>query len=117
MVRSRMRYRAIIQRDNNVDDYYGSSGAPSWQNHLIDQPCHAYNKNASSAGGTNYNSEIVPAANYYPVMMVPLDTDIKETDRVFEIKDKRGNSIFGLMDIVAVVKRIDHIEVRMKDHA
>lgn len=116
MIRSCMRHRATVERDTNVANDYGDEGAPDWQMHLESQPCFAWNRNTSSAGDERYGEEAV-TSDYYPVMVVPLRTDIKETDRVSVIKDRLGNELFGTMDIKAVLRRADHLEVRMKYHA
>ena len=114
--RSRMRMRATIQRDSRVADDYGNTGAPDWQAHIASLPCHAWNRTSTAQSGERYSEEAV-TSDYYPVMMVPLGTDIVETDRVLEIKDLRGNQLFGLMEVTAVLRRAAYQEVRMKDHA
>ena len=115
--RSRMRMRATVQRDSNVGNDYGDSGVPSWMTNLSALPCHVWNRAATSRAGSERFSEEVPISDYYPVMICPLGSDIVETDRVFEVKDLRGFQKFGQMEIVAILGRADHLEVRMRDHA
>jgi len=108
--------RATVQRDSRVTNDYGDSGAPNWETHLSALACHAWNKPGGQTSGITYGDEAV-TSDYYPVMIVPLGTDITETDRVYEIQDLRGNQLFGTMTITVVLRRPGHLEVRMKDHA
>ena len=116
MTRTRMRMRAFVQRDTRVTNDYGDEGIQDWQVQYSSLPCHAWNKKGESGGKINFGEPIV-SSNYFPVMIVPVDSDIKETDRVYNIKNKRDKILFGTMDITAVLRRSDHLEVRMKDHA
>lgn len=114
--RSRMRYRALTQRDSRVANDYGDTGVQNWATSIAALPCHVWNKNTASAGGERYSTE-VPISDYQPVMICPLGSDVVETDRVFNVKDLRDNELFGLMEITSVIRRHDHLEVRMTDHA
>jgi len=48
-----------------------------------------------------------------PGMIVPLHTDVLNTDRVQQVVDRAGNVIFGLMRIDSVDPRTTHLELRL----
>jgi hypothetical protein len=49
-------------------------------------------------------------------MMVPLGTDILAHDRVSSVRDRMGNELFAGMVVDSVVRRADHLAVRLLLH-
>jgi len=48
----------------------------------------------------------------HPVIgMLPLGTDIKVTDRISSVTDRRGDKLFGAIKIDAIERRKDHLSV------
>lgn len=108
--------RATTQRDANVANDYGDDGVQDWDTNLSALPCHVWSRSNARAGSERFGTE-VPTADYNALMICPLGSDIVETDRVYDVKDLRGNELFDTMEIAALFRRKYHIEVRLRDHA
>jgi hypothetical protein len=107
-----MRHRAVIERDMAVgEDDWGQSGTPDWRIHLHDLPCAAW----FEAG-----REVIDGAKTAVIedrkVIVPLDTDVTEKDRVARITDRRGKeTIFeGPARIESVGRRRDHLALMLE---
>lgn len=49
--------------------------------------------------------------------IVPLETDVTESDRVEKVEDRAASELYGEMYVDAVIRRKDHIELRLRGHA
>lgn len=111
-IRSRMTMRAVIKRNQapGTDDY-GQPGPTNWQIIAVDVPCYVWLRQAGTVVG-NQRTVTVEA----PTMVVPLDTDITVRDQVSSIADRLGKELFGKLHVDAVLRRKDHLEVRLDEY-
>jgi hypothetical protein len=116
--RSMMKYRVTIERNFSVlaaktsdTDGFGQK-LGDWRE-LCTVPCHAW---AGSSGGKHTSAgDARTVTTDMPVMIVPKGTDVATTDRVQAVRDKAGNQILPAMGIDAVLPRITHLEVRLRE--
>jgi len=111
-IRSRMTMRAVIERNQASADAYGHPGPPNWQIIAPAVPCYVWLRQAGTVVGAE-RTVTVDA----PTMVVPLDTDITAADRVRNVADRLGKELFGMLHVDAVLKRRDHLEVRLNEYA
>jgi len=108
-----MTMRATLDRNAGSADAYGHK-AVSWST-FATVACYAW-AGTGRARRTSHGDEMTVVTDS-PGMIVPSGTDITEDDRVNVIKDRRGTTLFGTMYIDAVLKRSDHLEVRLREYA
>lgn len=116
--RSRMKYRVTFERNFSVlaarttdTDGFGQK-LEDWRE-LATVACHAW---AGSSGGKHTNAgDARTVTTDMPGMIVPKGTDVTTADRVQAIRDKAGNVILPAMGIDAVLPRITHLEVRLRE--
>jgi len=102
--------RAFAQRNIATRDAGGHLNVPVWGT-LATIPCYAWVRR----GDTYHGAELsVDATRYWA--MIPLGTDITSDDRIEKIKNRAGGNLFGVLYIDAVLRRHDHLELRMRDH-
>lgn len=112
--RQMMIHRATIERNFATDDPLGQPGPPDWQIIGIDVPCRVW---AGTGGGRRTVIENRQQVTVdMPGAIFPLDTDIDEAGRIRQVTDRRGNELFGMMAIDGVLRRKDHLEVRIRDY-
>lgn len=109
--RQRMTMRTTIERDQATADPYGSPGPPDWQTLESDVPCYVW---AEAARKMISDTQTVTLD--HPGAIVPLGTDITEEDRLASITDRRGTQLFPLFYVDAVMRRKDHLELRLRDY-
>lgn len=110
-VRSRMIHRTTIERNTgSIDDDLGAEEIPDWDTpHLEDQPCFFY----AIAGQEILEDRAVQLAKLR--MLLPLDTDVHEGDRINGVVDRLGNDIFtGIMMIRSVLPHHSHLELDLE---
>lgn len=104
--RDRMTHRARIERSSAGRDQYGNQLPATWAVHLAAQPCYYWQPSvgrAETEGERNYRA-------YGHQMLVPLGTDVRESDRVNGIVDRRGYSVSAdVFGIIAIVRKPDHL--------
>lgn len=110
--------RAVIQRATRVDDGYGAGTAPHWEPHLT-VPCRLWWDR--STGERSANRTYVTPARTADVsqggILVPLGTDVLETDQITEIQSLNPetggwvNYLSGTLTITAVLTQEDHMEL------
>ncbi len=118
--RGMMKYRVTIERNFSVlsarttdTDGFGQK-LEDWRE-LCTVACHAW---AGSSGGKHTSAgDTRTVTTDMPGMIVPIGTDVKATDRVQQIVDRAGKQIFPAMGIDAVLPRITHLEVRLREIA
>lgn len=106
-----MTMRATLQRDGARQDEYGQPGPTSWET-TAHVACWAWQ-------GGGRRSQQVPRVveSDEPTMIVPKGTDVVSGDRVLEVYDRRGTVVFeNPLYVDAVVRRLDHLEVRLREH-
>lgn len=103
----RMTYRAAIERDSaSGTDKFKQKVAPIFAP-LATVQCWAWSTTRREQIGTEKNAVLEDLR-----MIVPLNTDITENDRIASIKDRRDRVKFGgPLRIEAVVRRVTHLEV------
>ena len=109
--RQRMTMRVFLQRNSAATNAYGEPSPPVWGA-------------LSTAAGyvwvdredTRHDPGHSVATAFYRGI-VPLATDVTESDRVEKVEDRAATQLFGLMAIDAVIRRRDHMELRMRGAA
>jgi hypothetical protein len=110
--------QAVVQRDISSADGYGSTTGPNWQ-YLSTIPCRLWW--LRSEGIRSANRRWVTPARDVPMdeggLLVPLDTDITELDRITAINVYNSQTgtwlpyAAGNYTITAVLKEEDHMEI------
>lgn len=108
--RSRMQHRLFLQRNSASADSYGHRGPPLW-GVLSTTAGHVWVMQED----THHDAKLSKASTRYRGI-VPTGTDVTESDRVEKTEDRAGTQLFSLMDIDAVIRRKDHLELRMRGH-
>jgi len=108
-VAQRMTMITTVQRNNAEIDEYNHPGPPKWETIGIDVMCYVWEKTASKMLD---NGKLVVVSE--PTAIIPIGIDITEKDRLYNITDRRGNELFGTMYINAVIRRKDHLELRLR---
>jgi hypothetical protein len=102
-----MIHRCTLQRDasrTTTPDPYGNHELPSWQTHLSDLHCRWWFQATRTIMNGDTQQEVQVRK-----LVVPLDTDVTEDDRVLEVVDRRGRQLsVGPMRIDSVGDRLDH---------
>ena len=109
--RCRMTMRATLQRDSAEPDEYGQPGPPDWQT-TAHVACWVW-----QGGGrrSQQTPRLIEADDVG--MIVPRATDIVSGDRVLEVYDRAGTVLYeNPLYADAVVRRRDHLEVRLREH-
>lgn len=101
-------HRTTIQRSEAEDDPWGQPGIPDWQDLETDVPCRAW----ILTGREQVSADRQIVVNDMRCLL-PVDTDIVETDRLGDITE-RGEVIFeGPFGVEAVMRQRDHLEVML----
>lgn len=101
---------AFIQRNSASADSYGHKRASTW-GALSTTPCYAF----TVAGDTFHRPEVSADETRYRAL-IPLGTDVTSDDRVQKVEDRAAVQLFGVMYIDAVLRRRDHLLLKMRDH-
>ena len=110
--RQRMVMRAFLQRNTQATaDGLGHKRPKTWTA-LATVPCWSW----VDREDTRHAAELTTAAGRFRAM-VPLGTDVTTKDRIEKVEDRAAVELFGLSVIDAVIRRRDHIELRMRAHA
>ncbi len=107
-----MTLRCTIQRDQTATtNAWNTKAKPNYQNHLTDVACWFWTTTKREDTDAQREAVIQDVR-----MMIPLGTDVTETDRINGITDRRGNSVVsGVFDVEAVVKHhLSHLELVLK---
>lgn len=99
-------HRATIQRGTTPGDDWNGDGKPVWADHLTDLPCRVW----ATAGRELVANTTTPVVVEDWRMIVQLDTDVMENDRVSEVTD-RGDQVLAGASIRAVLRNQDHLEL------
>lgn len=114
LARRRMRHRCTIQRNasrGTSTNPWGADDTADWQSHLTNLPCWFWQEGRGSR--TVMDSDKVVEISVKRVM-VPLDADVTEDDRVLSVTDRLGATVAtGPMriDVVRVTKDHKILEV------
>jgi hypothetical protein len=107
-----MRHRCKIERDassEGVRTGWNQNADPDWGLHLDDVPCRAWTESASEPVADRQT-----AAYEGRRLALPLGTNVTESDRIAEVRE-RGEVIFeGPMSIEGVQRFPDHLELSLE---
>ena len=112
--RQRMTHRVFIQQNEASDDVYGHPSVPSWGT-AEEVAGYVWVDNED----TSHDDEMTMVAGRYRGIL-PKGTTVAENKyRVQKVEDRADTSteLFGLMDITAVLRRRDHLELRLRGYA
>lgn len=99
-------HRCTIERGSATADDWGQPGDPTWGANAADVHCHAW-----VTGGREPTSPDRTVVVVDMRLLLPLDTDVSESDRIGDITE-RGDVIFeGPHGIEAVLRQRDHFEL------
>lgn len=99
-------HRCSIERGTASEDDWGQPGDSTWVAESEDVPCHAW-----VTGGREPTSPDRTVVVVDMRVLLPLDTDVTEADRIGDITE-RGQVIFeGPHGIEAVLRQRDHLEL------
>ena len=112
--RQRMTHRVFIQANAATADAYGHPSVPSWGT-------------ANEVAGyvwvdtedTGNDNEMTLVTGRYKGI-VPIGTTVAENKyRVQKVENRADTptQLFGIMDIMAVIRRRDHLELRLRGYA
>lgn len=110
--RATMTHRALVERGVSVGtDDFGHPNPPAWDTHIASLPCRLWTKSEREIADGN---KLVILAVHK--LLVPLNTDITESDRIASIKDRLGNTLVGnLMLIRSVIRKETHLELDLEE--
>jgi len=99
---------SILRNEGELDSWGGKSA--SWADHLTDVPCRAW-----AAAGQMITAQTVEILSMMDVKVIlPLGTDVVESDFVGDVT-WRGDTMFdGPMEIQAILRFKDRIELALK---
>lgn len=96
-----------VQRDDNAGSTSGGwTQAPDWQDYLTDVPCRAW----TQAGREQVDATTTIVVEDLRLIML-LDTDVTEHDRLGDIRYRGDTIIPGPFDIHAVLFQRDFLEL------
>ena len=105
-VRSRMRHRADVYRDDNLGTEDGWNGpvAPDFQLYTAQQVCYVYQPKLGGEQQGDRNVNI-----YTWQMLAPLTIIITEQDQVRNVTDRLGTEITShKFDVIQIVRKPQH---------
>ncbi len=110
--RTRMIHRIFLQRNAASANAYGHKSPQDWQS-LATVSGYVW---AISESTSNRNENSQASGRYQAI--VPLGTDVTEKDQVEKVENRADSptELFGLMEIDGVIRRKNHIELRMRGH-
>lgn len=107
-----LRHRVTIERLARVSDGGGGS-KETWNEHLAGIPCRAWTDVRRSAEADQGGKITVTSDRR---LVVPIDTDVNEADRIGDVTDTAGNEVFpGPMRIDAAARHRTHIELLVSE--
>ena len=108
MVRFRMTHRALVERNVTAatQDTYGNEQAATWVTHISAQPCYYWQPATMRAESQGERNVLV----YGHQVVMPLDTDITEADRINGISDRCGRVVSAdVFGITGIARKPDHL--------
>jgi hypothetical protein len=100
-------HRCVIERDAaGSTNGWGTPDSPDWQPHLTDLPCRGW-----TTVGVEKTDATTTAVVEDMRLIVSLDTDVTERDRVGSVTSRGVTIIAGPVGIRVVLARKDHLEL------
>jgi len=101
-----LKHAVTIERATSAPDSWGNPGPPTWTSLVTDLPCRVW---------TNAGREAVDATTVAVIedmrLIVTLDTDVTEQDRISVVKYRGDTIVTGPVSIRAVLRHQDHLEL------
>lgn len=105
-----MTQRALVQRATTVDDEYGMPGPSTWATHIAALACRFWQDAERELAGPDKSAVVADAR-----AIVPRTADVRESDRINGIVDRRGTVVrAGILLIESVIPRRDHQELVLR---
>lgn len=103
-----LKHRVTFQRDASIGttDSWGGPNVPAFADHLVDVPCRVW----TSAGHEAVNATTAVVVEDMR-LLVALDTDVTEQDRVSAVTYRGDSIVAGPVSIRAVMRHQDHLEL------
>lgn len=108
-------HRLTILRDANLGDTdeWGTAAAADFEPHLVDVPCRTWVTAGHASGDTAVDAtNIIVVAGRHAI--IPLGTDVTETDRVGDITYRGDTILEGPMGIQSILQYPDHLELTLR---
>lgn len=105
--------RCDVQRDNSQgqEDAYGQTPPPEWLPHLNGVPCAYW----QASGTTNVSAGVEVVVESRSIGL-PHGTDVRETDRIVNVRDQTGAvRETGPLRVDSVSIRATHVEVAVME--
>lgn len=102
-------HRCSIERDANLATAsWGDETSPDWQTHLSDLPCRTW-----ATSGREQADEHATVVIEDMRILLPLGTDVTEQDRVGDVTYRGDTIIAGPVQIRAVLRYRDFLELAL----
>lgn len=99
-------HRCTIERGSGGDDDWGNPDVPTWAAHLSDVPC-VVNMAAGRERADDGETVVIEDLR----LILPLGTDVTETDRIGDITFRGDTIVAGPTGIRSVLRHRDHLEL------
>lgn len=99
-------HRTTIERGEAELDDWNVPGEPDWATHLADVPCRVN----MAAGRERTDEQSVVVVDDIRLLL-PVDTDVTETDRIGDVTERGTTILRGPTGIRAVLRHRDHLEL------
>lgn len=108
--RSRMILRALVERFASPgDDDFGNPLPGSWSTHISALPIWVHGSTEREAV-TEETTAVVTDLK----ALIPLGSDVTESDRLNQVKDRQGNVVYaGILGIETVLFARTHLELTL----
>lgn len=112
--RSRMIQRALVQRFTSPGtDDFGNPLPGTWSTHIASLPCWVHGSTEREAVTAETTAVVTDLK-----ALIPLDSDVTESDRISGVKDRQGNVVYaGILGIETVLFARTHLELTLSQVA
>lgn len=108
--RSRMIQRALVERFASPgSDDFGNPLPGTWSTHIAAMPCWVHGSTEREAVTADTTAVVADLK-----ALAPLGTDVTESDRINQVKDRKGAVVYsGILGIETVLFARTHIELTL----
>lgn len=101
-----LRDRCTIERATATTDTWNVPGTPTWASHLSDVRCRLFAKSGRERTDEDTNVVVEDFR-----LLVPLGTDVTESDRIASVTRRGVTVLEGPLGIRSVLPRQSHLEL------